>query len=160
MRVYRLTDEPGGLPLAGAPLLRRTEAGFLPRPAAEIASLMKAAFGEAGDASRLASSLPAIARALNGGELARTAIAVVLTRTTELSADAARGLAAANDNLTKCDPNEPRTQADIVPGDIQVKTIQLAIPEYASPKQWRYLFSALRYGGERRVSIVITRIRQ
>ena len=117
MRVYRLTDDPGGLglsgtaaglSLAGTPLLRRTEAGFLPRPAAEIASLMKASFGEGGDAGRLASSLPAIAHALNGGELARAAIAAVLTRTTELSADAARCLAAANDNLTKNDPNEPR----------------------------------------------------
>ena len=117
MRTYRLTNEPGGLglsctaaglSLAGTPLLRRTEAGFAPRPAAEIASLMKAAVGADGDATRLESSLHAIARALNGGEFARAAIAAVLTRTPELSPDAARRLAAANDNLTKYDPNEPR----------------------------------------------------
>jgi hypothetical protein len=69
---------------------------------------MKAAYGADGDATRLASSLQAIARAINGGELARAAIAAVLTRTAELSPDAARRLAAANDNLTKYDPNEPR----------------------------------------------------
>jgi len=117
MRIYRLTHEPGGLGLSctaaglslvGAPLLRKTEAGFAPRPAAEIASLMKAAYGADGDAARLASSLPAIARALNGGELARAAIAAVLTQTAELSPDAARRLAAADDNLTKYDPDEPR----------------------------------------------------
>jgi hypothetical protein len=69
---------------------------------------MKAAYGGDGDATRLQSSLQAIVRALNGGELARAVIAAVLTRTPELSPDAARRLAAANDNLTKFDPNEPR----------------------------------------------------
>ena len=73
MRTYRLTNEPGGLGLsctaaglsfAGTPLLRRTEAGVAPRPAAEIASLMKAAVGADGDATRLESSLQAIARAV------------------------------------------------------------------------------------------------
>ena len=117
MRTYRMTNEPGGLglsctaaglSLAGTPLLRRTEAGFALRPGAEIDSLMKAAYGAEGDAARLQSSLQAIARALNGGELARAAIAAVLTRTPELSLEAARRLAAANDNLTKYDPNEPR----------------------------------------------------
>ena len=60
MRIYRLTNEPGGLglsctaaglSLAGTPLLRSTEAGFAPRPGAEIASLMKAAYGADGDAT-------------------------------------------------------------------------------------------------------------
>ena len=69
---------------------------------------MKAAHGADGDATRLASSLQAIARAINGGELARAAIAAVLTQTAELSPDAARRLAATNDNLTKYDPNESR----------------------------------------------------
>ena len=94
MRTYRLTNEPGGLglsctaagvSLAGTPLLRRTEAGFALRPGAEIASLMKTACGADGDAARLQSSLQAIARALNGGEFARAAIAAVLTRTPELN---------------------------------------------------------------------------
>jgi hypothetical protein len=80
MRTYRLTNEPGGLglsctaaglSLAGTPLLRRTEAGFALRSEAEMASLMKAAYDADGDAARLQSSLQAIARALNSGELAR-----------------------------------------------------------------------------------------
>ena len=117
MRTYRLTNEPGGLglsctaaglSLAGTPLLRRTEAGFALRSEAEMASLMKAAYDADGDAARLQSSLQAIARALNSGELARAAIAAVLTRTPELSPDAAQRLAVANDSLTKYDPNEPR----------------------------------------------------
>ena len=117
MPTYRLTNEPeglglsctaAGLSLAGTPLLHRTEAGFAPRPVAEIASLMKAAYGADDDAARLQSSLQAIARALNGREFARAAIAAVLTRTPELNPGAARRLAAANDNLTKYNPNEPR----------------------------------------------------
>jgi hypothetical protein len=117
MRTYRLTNEPeglglsctaAGLSLAGTPLLKRTDSGFAPRPAAEIGLLMKAAYGADADATRLESSLQAIARALNGGELARAAIAAVLTRTPELTQDAARRLAAANDNLAKYDPDQPR----------------------------------------------------
>jgi hypothetical protein len=55
---------------------------------------------------------------------------------------------------------EPRTKSDLDPTTIQNKMILLAIPEYTSPTQWRYLFAALRYGGQRGVSIVITRIRE
>ena len=117
MRTYRLTNEPeglglsctaAGLSLAGTPLLRRSDGGFVPRSAMEIGSLLKAAYGADGDANLLESSLQAIARALNGGDLARAAITAVLTRTPELSVEAARRLAAANDNLTKYDPDQPR----------------------------------------------------
>lgn len=54
MRMFRLTNEPGGLglscaptgvSLAGVPLLRRTRFGFVPRPTSEIALLLKAAYG-------------------------------------------------------------------------------------------------------------------
>lgn len=55
---------------------------------------------------------------------------------------------------------EPWTKFDLDPTTIQAKKILVAVPEYTSPTQWRYLFAALRYGGERRVSIVITRIRE
>ena len=60
--MYRLTNEPGGLglsctpaglSLAGVPLLEKTGAGFAPRPAPEIASLIQAAFGADGDPTRL-----------------------------------------------------------------------------------------------------------
>jgi hypothetical protein len=117
MRTYRLTNEPeglglsctaAGLSLAGTPLLCRMAGGFAPRPAAEIGLLMNAAYGADGGANRLETSLQAIARALNGGEVARAAIAAVLTRTPELSPNAARRLAAVNDDLTKYDPNQPR----------------------------------------------------
>jgi len=54
---------------------------------------------------------------------------------------------------------EPRTKSEPEPEDILSKTIQLAIPEYTSPTQWRYLLRAIIYGEDNGVSIVITRIR-
>lgn len=117
MQTYRLTNEAGGLglrcttdglSLAGTALLHKTARGFSPRAAAEIALLMKAAYGADGDGIRLEASLGLIARALNSGEPALAAIAAVLTRTPELSSEAARRLAAVNDNLTKYNPDQPR----------------------------------------------------
>ena len=55
---------------------------------------------------------------------------------------------------------ESRTDFDVDSEDILAKTIQLAIPEYTSPTQWGYLFSALRYGRRRGVLVMITRIRE
>ena len=55
---------------------------------------------------------------------------------------------------------QPRTGADIDPAKIESKTIHLAVPEYTSPTQWRYLFAAIFYGKERGVRVVITRIRE
>lgn len=54
---------------------------------------------------------------------------------------------------------ERRTQSEPEPEDILSKTIQLAIPEYTSPTQWRHLLRAVIYGEDNGVSIVITRIR-
>jgi len=117
--IFRLTDEPGGLGLsctsdgasmAGVPLLRSTPAGFVPRPASDIRTLLKAAYGADGDPSRLRSRLGAIAKALNSGDFARAAIAAVQTRTPELSPAAAMRLADAEQELTKYNynPDEPR----------------------------------------------------
>jgi filamentous hemagglutinin len=53
----------------------------------------------------------------------------------------------------------PIKTSDLDPADIKSKTIQLAIPEYTSPTQWRYLNLAIRYAREHGVSLVITRIR-
>jgi hypothetical protein len=115
MQMFRLTNEPGGLglsctpagmSLAGVPLLRRTQAGFAPRPASEIAALLKAAYGN--DAIQLQSSLGVIAQALNSGDFARAMIAAVHTRTPELSREAAIQLANAEQELTKYNPDEPR----------------------------------------------------
>jgi hypothetical protein len=116
-RMFRLTNEPGGLglgctpdgvSLAGVPLLRRTPAGFVPRPSSEITSLLKAAYGEGPTA--LQSRLGAIAQALNSGDFATAMIAAVQTETPELSPDAAARLAQADQELTKYNynPDEPR----------------------------------------------------
>jgi filamentous hemagglutinin len=55
---------------------------------------------------------------------------------------------------------EHRRESDVDPADIESKTIHLAIPEWTSPTQWRYLNRALVYGKDNGVKIVITRIRE
>jgi hypothetical protein len=88
VRMFRLTNEPGGLglsctpegvSLAGVPLLRKTRAGFVARPAAEISSLLKTAYGDQPMTlpPRLESRLGAIAQALNSGDFANAAIAAL-----------------------------------------------------------------------------------
>ena len=82
VRVFRLTNERGGLglsctpagvSLAGVPLLRRAHAEFVPRTASEVALLLKAAYGK--DLPGLQSRLGAIAQALNSGDFALAMIA-------------------------------------------------------------------------------------
>jgi hypothetical protein len=53
----------------------------------------------------------------------------------------------------------PRTRLEPLPSAISSRTIQLAVPEYTSPVQWRYLERAVRYGSDRGVSVIITRVR-
>jgi hypothetical protein len=53
---------------------------------------------------------------------------------------------------------EPLRESDLDPADIESKSIYLAIPEYTSPTQWRYLLRAIIYGKDNGVSVVITRI--
>jgi hypothetical protein len=117
VRMFRLTNEPGGLglsctpagvSLAGVPLLRRTEAGFVPRPGSEVALLLKAAYGE--NPTALPSRLGVIAQALNNEDFAKAMIAAVHTRTAELTPEAAARLANAEQELTKYNynPDEPR----------------------------------------------------
>ena len=55
---------------------------------------------------------------------------------------------------------EQSINSDLNPAEIELKTVQLAIPEFTSPTQWRYLYMAIRYGRERGVRIVVTRIRE
>jgi hypothetical protein len=116
VRMFRLTKEPGGLglsctpdgvSLAGVPLLRKTQTGFEPRPAMEIAALLKTAYGTQ---MPLQSRLGAIAQALSRGDFATAMIAAVHTETPELSPAAAARLAQADQALTKYnyDPDEPR----------------------------------------------------
>jgi hypothetical protein len=117
IRMFRLTNEPGGLglsctpagvSLAGVPLLRRTRAGFVPRPTSEITALLNAAYGD--ESIRLQSRLGAIAQALNCGDFATAMMAAIHSRTPELSPGAATRLAKAELELTKYNynPDEPR----------------------------------------------------
>jgi hypothetical protein len=117
VRMFRLTNEPGGLglsctpegvSLAGVPLVRKTSEGFVPLPAEEIASLLKAAYGER--PMPLQSRLGAIVTALNSGDFTTAMIFAVHTRTQELSPEAALRLANAEQQLIKYNynPNEPR----------------------------------------------------
>lgn len=53
-----------------------------------------------------------------------------------------------------------RVDSDLRPLQIESRTIQLAVPEYTSPTQWRYLYWAILYGKEREVSVIVTRIRE
>jgi hypothetical protein len=116
-QIFRLKNEPDGLvlsctpagvSLAGVPLLCRTRAGFVPRPNSEIASLLKAAYGD--EPTRLQSRLVAIAQALNRRDFAAAMIAAVHTRTPELSPEAAIRIANLEHKLTKYNynPDEPR----------------------------------------------------
>jgi hypothetical protein len=112
VRMFRLSNAPGerglsctpdGVALGGVPLVRKTPAGFVPRPAAEIASLFKTAFGD--QPMTLQSRLGAITQALNRGDFATAMIAAVHTQTPVLTAEAAARLAQADRELTKYDYN-------------------------------------------------------
>jgi CDI toxin restriction endonuclease-like domain len=56
--------------------------------------------------------------------------------------------------------SKPRTSFDLDPAQIKSKTLQLAIPEYTSPAQWRQLHRAILFGRNKGVRVVITRIRE
>jgi hypothetical protein len=119
IRTFRLTNEPGGLglscspaglALAGVPLLAKTAAGFEPRPASEIAILIKAAYGANNGPIQFQSRLEAIAEALNNRDFGLAAIAAVQMRIPELSSESAARVARAEEKLSKYNynPNEPR----------------------------------------------------
>jgi hypothetical protein len=116
-RFFRLANEPGatglscnenGVHLGCVPLLRRTDAGFEPRPSYEIEALIAKAYRGAEDGARLSSGLRCIADCLNKGELARAMIAAVFLRLPDLDPDGAEGIAKVDALLQKYDPNEPR----------------------------------------------------
>jgi len=116
-RFFRLANEPGatglscdesGVHLCGAPLLRRTDAGFEPRPTCEIEALIAKAYGGAEDGARLMSGLRCVADCLNKGELARAMIAAVFLRLPDLDSDGAEDITKVDALFRKYDPNEPR----------------------------------------------------
>jgi filamentous hemagglutinin len=56
--------------------------------------------------------------------------------------------------------DERRVESDVDPDKITSRTIQLAVPEYTSPRQWLYVNLGIGYGRRHGVSVVITRIRE
>ena len=116
-RRFRLADRSGalgvsfdqdGLSLAGAPLLRRTITGLVPRPANELGVLMKGAYGGERDVAALTAGLSVVAEALNQGDEARAMIAALRLRLAELDWRGAVRIAAAQNALAKYSPDQPR----------------------------------------------------
>jgi hypothetical protein len=143
IRTFRLTNEPGGLglsftdagvSLAGVPLLYRTNA--------RLAANSKA-FDQFDETTREAI----------GNKTLNTLSVSYITYPQRIYGRMVRYVDEAADY-------EPRLNSDLDTQGIHSKTIHLAIPEYTSPEQWRYLLPAILYGKERGVRIVITRIRE
>jgi hypothetical protein len=102
-----LTCGPDGPALAGAPLLRKTAAGFAPPPRDELAALTLAAYGEIPDLTRLARGLAATAAALNHGDLPLAMTAAVHLRLPDVTAEGAARLTPVADYLAKRAAAEP-----------------------------------------------------
>jgi hypothetical protein len=103
-----LTCTLSGLSLAGVPLLRKTAAGFAPRPSRQIAELMRCAYDRDVDPHSVLAGLNVAASALNCGDLGRAMIAVVRLGLPELNWDRATRIARAELRLANYDANEPR----------------------------------------------------
>jgi hypothetical protein len=105
-----LTCALGGVTLAGVPLLRRTMAGLEPRPIAELAVLMKSAYGYDVYPAQPYPALDVIARALNQGDIGRAMVAAVQLRLPDLDEAGAAYIVRANETLKKYDSSEPRDE--------------------------------------------------
>jgi hypothetical protein len=141
-RTFRLTSNAGslglectsaGVSLAGVPLLRKTLTGLAPRPADEIASLMKAALGQDIDPAPLTPGLEVIAEALNRGDVGRAMIAALHLRLPRLNPEGATRIAKAHDVLTKYDPSEPRDDHGRWTADGESGPRNSALPQGHSP---------------------------
>jgi hypothetical protein len=99
-----------GVSLAGAPLLRKTIAGLAPRPADELAMLMKSAYGHDIDPARSYPGLDVIAQALNRGDMGRAMVASIHLRLPDLNEEGVAHIALADKALNKFDPNESRDE--------------------------------------------------
>lgn len=103
-----LSCSSGGLFLAGVPLLRKTNSGLAPRSSAEIAVLLRAAYGDASGTDATMRGLSVTASALNSGDLSRAMIAALHLRLPELGNEERARITSANEVLAKYDPDEPR----------------------------------------------------
>ncbi len=108
-----LSCGPEGPALAGAPLLRKTDAGFAPPPRDELAALTLAAYGEIANLKRLTRGLAAAANALNQGDLPLAMTATVHLQLPDVTAEGAARLAAVADYLAKRGASEA---AEAAPG--------------------------------------------
>ncbi len=116
-RTFGLSDEPGtlglscsqkGLALAGVPLLRLAEHGFVPRSAEEIARLLSAAYDIDAALTSVSAGLGIVANALNRGDTVRAMIAAAQLKLPVLDWDGAVRIAKAEDALQKYSSNQPR----------------------------------------------------
>jgi hypothetical protein len=105
---FGLNCEPGGVWLAGVPLLRRTEVGLEARLTGEIDVLARAAYGAAFSAAALRRGLCVAAKALNDHDLGLAMLATLHLKLPEIDADGARRLAAVDAVLAKYSPDQPR----------------------------------------------------
>jgi contact-dependent growth inhibition (CDI) system restriction endonuclease-like protein len=94
--------------LAGVPLLRQGERGFVPRAPADIARLLSAAYDIEIDATSVMAGLEVVASALNGGDTVRAMIAAAQLRLPTLDWDGAVRIARAEAALQKYSSNQPR----------------------------------------------------
>jgi hypothetical protein len=117
-------------------LLAKTAEGFEPRPASEIAALLKAAYGVNGDPVKLQSRLEAIAQALNNRDFGLAAIAAVQIQMLELSSESAARIARADEELGKYNynPDEPRDRRGRWTSDDGARPTILATPEIESDR--------------------------
>jgi len=99
-----------GVSLAGVPLLRSTVAGLAPRPMAELAVLMKSAYGPDIGPAQPYRGLEVIARALNQGDIGRAMVAAIQLRLPDLDEQGAAYIVRADEALKKYDANEPRDE--------------------------------------------------
>lgn len=116
-RTFGLSEKPGtlglscsqkGLALAGVPLLRHAEHGFVPRSPAEIARLLSSAYDIEADVSSVMAGLDVVAGALNGGDTVRAMIAAAQLKLPTLDWDGAVRIARAEEALRKYGSNQPR----------------------------------------------------
>ena len=101
------------VPLLAAFVLPGGRKLFKPRPAAEVALIFRAAYGEAYDGNPRMGGLRAAANALNDRNLALAMIATVQMSLPDLADELAVGRVARAERLLKAgyDPNQPRVPA-------------------------------------------------
>jgi hypothetical protein len=97
-----------GVTLGGVPLLARDHTGWTARPAIEITTLLKEAYGSRTSPENVSRGLNVAAQALNKGDLGRAMIATIQLRLPTLGRERAESLRFKAQRLLKYNPDEPR----------------------------------------------------